>query len=45
MQALALYPANSMFTDGYLTTAGQGYDADMALLAAAGFHVVGVTKP
>jgi biotin synthase len=44
MQVLALYPANSMFTDGYLTTDGQGYDADMALLAAAGFHVIGVTQ-
>jgi biotin synthase len=44
MQALALYPANSMFTQGYLTTPGQGYDADMALLAAAGFRVEGVTQ-
>lgn len=43
MQTLALYPANAMFTSGYLTTPGQGYDADMALLAAAGFQVDGVT--
>ena len=43
MQALALYPANSMFTEGYLTTPGQGYDADMTLLAAGGFQVDGVT--
>ncbi len=44
MQALALYPANSMFTEGYLTTPGQGYAADMALLDAAGFRVDGVTQ-
>lgn len=43
LQALALYPANSMFTDGYLTTPGQGYDADMDLLAAVGFHVEEMT--
>ena len=39
LQALALYPANSIFTNGYLTTSGQGYTADMALLHSAGFHV------
>jgi biotin synthase len=39
LQALALYPANSIFTTGYLTTPGQGYTADMALLHGAGFHV------
>jgi len=39
LQALALYPANSMFTEGYLTTPGQGRTADMELLAAAGFTV------
>ncbi len=44
MQALALYPANSIFTDGYLTTPGQGFNADMALLAAAGFRVEAVTQ-
>jgi biotin synthase len=38
MQPLALYPANSMFTEGYLTTGGQGYEKDMAMLAEAGFH-------
>lgn len=44
MQALALYPANSMFTDGYLTTPGQGCDADRALLDAAGFQIDGMTQ-
>jgi biotin synthase len=43
MQALALYPANSMFTVGYLTTSGQGYAADLALIEAAGFHVTEIT--
>lgn len=44
MQVLALYPANSMFTNGYLTTPGQGYAADLAMLAAAGFHVAEITQ-
>ena len=44
MQALALYPANAMFTDGFLTTPGQGCDADRALLNAAGFCIDGVTQ-
>ncbi len=39
MQPLALYPANSMFTEGYLTTSGQGYDADVAMIQQAGFTV------
>jgi biotin synthase len=43
LQALALFPANSMFTNGYLTTAGQGYAADLAMIKAAGFHIDEVT--
>ncbi len=39
LQALALYPANSIFTNGYLTTAGQGQSADLAMIKAAGFQV------
>ncbi len=39
VQALALYPANAMFTNGYLTTSGQGGDADRALLVSVGFQV------
>jgi hypothetical protein len=31
-----------MFTSGYLTTGGQGCDADRVLLNAAGFTVDGV---
>ena len=43
LQALALYPANSMFTSGYLTTSGQGCEADRRMLAAAGFSVTEIT--
>lgn len=39
MQALALYPANSLFTDGYLTTDGQGESRDLAMIRDAGFYV------
>jgi biotin synthase len=39
MQVLSLYAADSMFTTGYLTTPGQGYEADMAMIAQAGFEV------
>ena len=39
MQVLSLYAANSMFTVGYLTTPGQGYQADMDMIAQAGFTV------
>jgi biotin synthase len=44
LQALALFAANSMFTNGYLTTPGQGYAADVAMIAAAGFQVTSVTQ-
>ncbi len=43
LQILALYPANSMFTSGYLTTPGQGYQADRRMLEMAGFEVVEIT--
>lgn len=39
MQPLALYPANSMFSEGYLTTGGQGYEKDMEMLREAGFRL------
>lgn len=42
LQPLALYPANSLFTMGYLTTPGQGYAADRQMIADAGFEVVSV---
>ncbi len=43
LQPLALYPANSMFTEGYLTTPGQGYEKDMAMIEQAGFQVAELT--
>jgi biotin synthase len=42
-QGLALYPANSMFTVGYLTTTGQGHSADLAMIQSGGFHVGDIT--
>ena len=39
LQALALYPANSMFTAGYLTTGGQDYETDKEMIESAGFEV------
>jgi biotin synthase len=43
LQPLALYPANSMFTEGYLTTPGQGYERDLAMIRDAGFTVAELT--
>ncbi len=39
MQALALYPANSMFVNGYLTTPGAGWEADMRMIEDLGFRL------
>jgi len=39
MQALALYPANSMFVNGYLTTPGEGCEADISMMADLGFRL------
>jgi biotin synthase len=44
MQALSLYAANSMFTVGYLTTSGQGYQADMEMIKHAGFVVTDIIE-
>ena len=38
-QPLALYAANSIFVDGYLTTPGQAYTEAHAMVAAMGFEV------
>jgi biotin synthase len=38
LQPLALYPANSIFINGYLTTSGQGHESDLAMIRAAGFE-------
>jgi biotin synthase len=37
LQPLALYAANSFFTDGYLTTDGQGTHNDWVMIEEAGF--------
>jgi biotin synthase len=39
LQPLSLYPANSMFTNGYLTTGGQDFSADKQMIEDAGFKV------
>lgn len=39
LQPLSLYPANSMFTNGYLTTGGQNFTADKQMIEDAGFEV------
>ena len=39
LQPLALYPANSMFTAGYLTTGGQDYETDKRMIEDAGFEI------
>lgn len=44
MQILSLYAVNSMFTAGYLTTAGQGYQADMDMIEHAGFAVTEIIE-
>ncbi len=38
MQPMALYAANSFFSDGYLTTGGQGESEDAVMLRQAGFE-------
>ena len=38
-QALALYPANSIFVDGYLTTPGQAASAAHQMIADMGFEI------
>ncbi len=39
MQAMCLYAANSIFTEGYLTTPGNRHDADRAMIEDAGFRL------
>jgi len=39
LQPLALYPANSMFTAGYLTTGGQSFEEDSRMIEDAGFQI------
>jgi biotin synthase len=39
LQPLALYPGNSLFIDGYLTTGGQSADEAIAMVRDMGFEV------
>lgn len=38
MQPMSLYAANSLFTEGYLTTDGQGNSSDYDMITQAGFE-------
>jgi biotin synthase len=40
MQALGLYPANSIFVSDYLTTQGQSVEDDLKMIREMGFEVV-----
>lgn len=39
LQAMALYPANSIFTSGYLTTDGNQPDVDVQMIRDLGFEI------
>jgi len=41
LQPLALYPANSLFVEGYLTTRGDAVEETYRMIADAGFEVEG----
>jgi biotin synthase len=41
MQALALWPANSLFVEGYLTTRGDGIERTYRMIREAGFEIDG----
>ena len=41
LQNRVLWPANSLFVDGYLTTPGEGHQNVKAWIGAAGFEVEG----
>jgi biotin synthase len=44
-QGLALFPANSIFIEGYLTTPGQRRDDALAMVRALGFEVERADEP
>ena len=44
MQPLALYPANSIFSEGYLTTGGSQSTSDRQMVQDAGFRVAAVSE-
>jgi biotin synthase len=45
LQALALYPANSLFMEGYLTTVGQTTSDAHQMIADAGFEITTTIAP
>ena len=45
LQALALYPANSLFVEGYLTTRGDSATETYRMIEEAGFRVEGNPAP
>ncbi len=45
LQALGLYPANSIFVGDYLTTKGQAPDADFKMIEELGFEVTRDEEP
>lgn len=44
MQPFALYVANSIFSEGYLTTGGQGHAQDLAMIEEAGFRLAALIE-
>ncbi|MBF0444503.1 MAG: biotin synthase BioB [Magnetococcales bacterium] len=44
LESLALYPANSLFSEGYLNVGGHGSDRTMQMIADAGFSVESVEE-
>jgi biotin synthase len=42
LQPFVLYAANSIFTEGYLTTPGQGYLSDRTMIEEAGFEIASI---
>jgi biotin synthase len=42
LQPFVLFAANSIFTEGYLTTPGQGYLSDKAMIEEAGFEIAAI---
>ena len=42
LQAFVLFAANSIFTEGYLTTPGQGYEFDKTMIEEAGFEAAAI---
>lgn len=45
LQALALWPCNSIFTSGYLTTGGQAPSQDHQMIRDAGFEILQESAP